>query len=587
MNLPVHVLLGAIAGVTIFLGLPVARWRAISQETRGRLALASAGVILFLVIEVGFQSMQRVEAAALGGVSAVWPGLLLVGGFALGLVGLAWLEDRRRSRQTGGAGALEVATMVAIGIGVHNFAEGLAIGQSFSSGATSLGTVLVVGFALHNATEGFGIAGPLAGQNVSWPRLASFGLIGGGPTAVGSLVGGLWVSPSLELLFLAAATGSLVYVSRELLRIRFAGLRSTSAMAALTIGLFVGFGTELVVDIGQSGLSASNAPAAASLQFIDMTAEPGSLTLARGESLEIRNDADMALIFEGNGLFVGEVAVAPGTSLTVATTGPEGEYRLVDERGLSGTARIFLEPGAQVDPSLARKNAVGALTVLEGHVRAARELRNRGVRGEGPDPDADLRRAPTHAGHPQNELLHGDEPDARALQEFLRQERMFDDLDRVLTDFVQSAGNLKVGADEFEAAYRTTLDTVERSRQAIGGSQYDEPGFRADVIRFVLETAAGEYATSAQGGGIVVGAPGVPGQDAFIEYQDARAFITAARELSRPIEAGLSAEVLQAFGSLEQNLFRNLDPPVPEAPVPPAVVRMLIRTVTDGLPQSE
>lgn len=580
MSLPTHVVLGAIAGVTIFLGLPVARWRAVSQRTQGILALSAAGVILFLVIEVGFQAMQRVEAAVLGGAAGLQSGVLLVGGFALGLIGLAWLEDRRRRRLTSGAEALEIATMVAIGIGLHNFAEGLAIGQSFSSGSTSLAALLVVGFALHNATEGFGIAGPLAGQQVSWARLLAFGLIGGAPTAVGSFVGGIWVNPSLELLFLALAAGSLVYVTRELLRIRFAQLPSAGAMTAVTLGLFLGFGTELVVDVGQSSLGRSSALAAATVRFADMNAEPMSISITQGEALEIRNDAETALVFEGNGLFVGEVAVPPTGSVTVEATGPAGRYRLADERGMSGMAEVWLSPGTSVDPLLAEKNAVGALTILEGHVRAAKELHDRAVRGEGPHPEADLKRAPVHAGHPQKELLRGDQPDALALQALLRRHRLLDDLDAQLTEFVRNAGDANLAQDVFDESYRQTLDAVEDARQAIGNAEYDLPDFRRAVIRFVLETAAGEYATAAQSGRIRAEAPGIPGQDDFIEYQDAREFILAARGLAAPLAAELPAEAVQAFDSLQFNIFRTLDPPVPDAPIPPSAVQLVIRAAT-------
>src|SRR5258706_5320266 len=118
---------------------------------RGLLALASAGVLLFLIIEVGYRAMETVEAAAKGGSSrlALHYGLLFVVGLCVGLIGLAWLEQGRLSRKSAGAEALEVATMIAIGIGLHNFAEGLAIGQSFAGGAVTFGTTLVIGFALH------------------------------------------------------------------------------------------------------------------------------------------------------------------------------------------------------------------------------------------------------------------------------------------------------------------------------------------------------------------------------------------------------------------------------------------------------
>ncbi len=176
-----NILLGAVAGITIFFGLIIAFWRNASERIRGLLALASAGVLLFLIIEVGYRAMETVEAAAKGG-SGRLPlhyGLLFVVGLSVGLIGLAWLEQGRLSRKSGGAEALEVATMIAIGIGLHNFAEGLAIGQSFA-GAVSFGTALVIGFALHNATEGFGIAGPLVGTKVSWGRILSLGLIEAG-----------------------------------------------------------------------------------------------------------------------------------------------------------------------------------------------------------------------------------------------------------------------------------------------------------------------------------------------------------------------------------------------------------------------
>src|SRR5208283_4411376 len=102
-----------------------------------------------------------------------------------------------------------------IGIGAHNFSEGLAIGQSYASGAIGLALILIIGFAAHNATEGFGIAGPLTGlsKRPSLRFLAVTGLVGGGPTFLGTVLGSLWSSTLVYILFLAIAGGALIYVS--------------------------------------------------------------------------------------------------------------------------------------------------------------------------------------------------------------------------------------------------------------------------------------------------------------------------------------------------------------------------------------
>src|SRR5215204_1085309 len=117
MLVSTNILLGAVAGVTIFFGLLIARWRNASERLRGLLALASAGVLLFLIIEVGFRAMETVEAAAKGGSGrlAIQFGLLFVIGLSAGLIGLAWLEQGRLKRRSAGAEALELATMIAIG----------------------------------------------------------------------------------------------------------------------------------------------------------------------------------------------------------------------------------------------------------------------------------------------------------------------------------------------------------------------------------------------------------------------------------------------------------------------------------------
>jgi ZIP family zinc transporter len=145
-----------------------------------------------------------------------------------------------------------LALMIAIGIGLHNFGEGLAIGAEAASGALAFAVVLAIGFALHNMTEGFGIAAPLAGERPSWAFLGLAGLIGGGPTFLGTLVGMYFPSPALGIFFLSVAGGAIVYVVKELFHQtrRFVGARAIFAMAAVTLGFLLGLTTDLLVTLG-------------------------------------------------------------------------------------------------------------------------------------------------------------------------------------------------------------------------------------------------------------------------------------------------------------------------------------------------
>ena len=580
-----NVLLGGIAGITIFIGLLIARWRGATERLRGLLALASAGVLLFLVIEVGYHAMASVESAALGGSTgtAAWQGLIFVAGLVVGLVGLAFWEERRMGRRAAVAQPLEVATMIAIGIGLHNFAEGLAIGQSFGSGALGFGTVLVVGFALHNATEGFGIAGPLVGEPVTWSRLLWLGVVGGGPTIVGAAVGGLWVNRSVELLFLSLATGSLVYVTRELFRLRFPTLRVVAAMTSVLVGFLIGFGTELVTEVAQSrALAFDAAENAKSVRFVETQVTPSSLSLKRGQVLAIENAGSFPLIFEGNGLYVGEVVVPPGGKVAVSISGSAGQYRLADERGQSGAATIVVDPGTTVEPLTDEVNAVGALVVLEGHVRASKELHDRGVSGQGPNPMLDLKRAGKHAGHPQRELLEGNEPDALNLQRLLRSSRAFDSLNDALTAYINVSGDATTPKEDIEQKYRATLAATEQARRAIAGNAYNASSFQTRVAKFAMDTAAGEYRTATEGGRVSVLEPGTPGKDNYIEYQDARGFLAATYDLLRSVRK-LSPEADAAFEKLRTEIFATLDPPDPNKPVPVSEVERLIRGAEDHL----
>jgi zinc transporter, ZIP family len=247
--------LGAIAGFTIFLGLPVARVRGLPRPLQGFLNALATGVLLFLLWDILAHAGDPVETA-LKGRSASFPLLaaLFAAGVGAGLLLLVYfntaLMRRLRGHEAHGGAPPAPQTlglMIATGLGLHNFSEGLAIGQSAAAGAIAFAGVLVVGFALHNITEGFGIAAPmtLAPKPVSWAFLGLTGLVGGAPTFLGSVIGYLIHSDAVYVLFLALAAGAIVYVLNELFVV---GRRITTprVMAwGILVGLLAAYSTDL------------------------------------------------------------------------------------------------------------------------------------------------------------------------------------------------------------------------------------------------------------------------------------------------------------------------------------------------------
>src|SRR4051794_39030030 len=274
-------ILGAVAGATIFLGLPAARLEDLDIRMRAGLSAMATGILLFLFWDVLSNGVEPVEGALENAVdgSGDWGrfvglGSLLAAGFVAGLTSLVyyerWMPTRRSTPLVGpGAAAIDefasrswvdrltpahqLALLIATGIGLHNFGEGLAIGQAGAAGAISLAVVLIIGFGLHNATEGFGIIGPMAADadRPSWRFLLLLGLIGGGPTFLGTVLGQAWVSEGLEVVFFAVAAGSILYVVQELFQVNRRFNLPILVTWMLLLGLFLGFATDWVVEAAE------------------------------------------------------------------------------------------------------------------------------------------------------------------------------------------------------------------------------------------------------------------------------------------------------------------------------------------------
>ena len=205
----------------------------------------TAGLLTFLGVESLAEAfeLQALLPSALGG-----SGLVLLG-VALSFLGMTALS----ARLTGGASAagLTLAVLVAVGIGLHNLGEGLAIGASFALGDLQLGTFLIVGFMIHNVTEGLGIATPIAKTRVAVLTLVGLALVAGAPAILGTWIGGYSSSDVLGALFFAIAAGAalqvVVEVGRYVARTAPGGLRSGYAIVGFLAGITAMFVTGILV----------------------------------------------------------------------------------------------------------------------------------------------------------------------------------------------------------------------------------------------------------------------------------------------------------------------------------------------------
>jgi zinc transporter ZupT len=228
-------LIGIYVGVIpIYLGL---FWfpalRQLGKRWMVFLLAVTVGLLIFLGLDTLAEALEQVES-----VPGSFQGVGLIG---IGAVATFMLLDTISQRQAAGgkseaAQRLGLAYMIAIGIGLHNLGEGLAIGAAYNLGEIALGAFLVVGFIIQNITEGLGIIAPILRDRPGWLHLVWLGLVGGVPAVVGAWLGGFAPSPTLAVLFLAIGAGAIFQVVYEIAKL----IRKDTAKLPLPLTIFSG-----------------------------------------------------------------------------------------------------------------------------------------------------------------------------------------------------------------------------------------------------------------------------------------------------------------------------------------------------------
>jgi ZIP family zinc transporter len=247
-------LLGIYVGVIpIALGMLWLPWiRRIPPAWLRALMALTVGLLGFLAIDATLEGVELAGegSQAFGGVALVFIGAAVA---YLTLTGVSsWLSQRRRASAAAGASGATLATLVAVGIGLHNLGEGLAIGTAYTTGALALGAFLVVGFALHNTTEGLAIVAPIATSRPSLGRLAALGVIAGAPAVLGAWIGASAFNTSVAAGLFGAGAGAIVQVIVQLApSLRTEGERGLQprVVGGLLAGLALMFATGLLVSV--------------------------------------------------------------------------------------------------------------------------------------------------------------------------------------------------------------------------------------------------------------------------------------------------------------------------------------------------
>jgi ZIP family zinc transporter len=236
--------LGIVAGVIpVYLGIGTAILirRAMSRTWESALIGIATGVLVYLFFDLMHEAME------LTGARDPFSWVIFLGSLFVSFVGLVILEERQLGKDRRATRALSLPYVIALGMGLHNLGEGLAIGASYANGEWVLSSLLVAGFALHNGTEGFGIVGAAGQSAIRLRDVLLLGILAGAPTCLGTVLSGFALSPYLTILWYALAAGSLLYVVFALVAMTYTSTRKVHMAYGVLGGIALMFVTAMLL----------------------------------------------------------------------------------------------------------------------------------------------------------------------------------------------------------------------------------------------------------------------------------------------------------------------------------------------------
>lgn len=331
-----HLIASLVAGALVLPGLLLGRWQRMPAVLQTALAPLAAGILVWLMIDLGGRSLETVVVAFKAG--SAHSGLISLSLVLLGLgVGRFVLGGRPAARTGHGDDpAADLALITALGIGVQNLGRGMALGQGGAGGAVEVGAALAAVGAFANVAGGVAIAGSLRGETARWSRLGLLALVSGAPAVLGTLAGGVGARGPLGLLCSALAMGVLLTAVQRLLQLT-AELAPLRSLAALAVGVLLGpalVSPAMKTVVG--AVLAGPVTVAASDKRVEVKIAggrfvPATLAIPAGAALIVKNEDAKTYTLEGAGILYGDVPIEPNSTRTVTPMGEPGAYTIIVE----------------------------------------------------------------------------------------------------------------------------------------------------------------------------------------------------------------------------------------------------------------